>query len=389
MLSLPQMLGNVSKAYVQSPDDWARSVTDVLRDAAIYHQAGNGFYRAQCDALGVDPAAINDINDLQDLPLLPVGMFKRPDAQVLLTCSLADVETETRSSGTRGVPSVAPRNSETLTLALIGLIGTYREFFNLSGGAGLFLNPSDPEASEMGLLKDLNILNSVFDHHTYLVAGQAFDAGEALEHLRRWEGHMTRHIVSPPFLIGRLLRFLERENINVRLDPYSMIITLGGWKRHTAEAIPDEGFRERCHDLLGVRAVNVRDMYGMIESNMLAVECHLHRKHVPPWCYISIRDPGQSGKELAPGETGTIAVLDALSTSYPGFLLTDDMGEVETGTCGCGRTGQVINFRRRGQSGGLGDCPVSIERYLGSGTTAEPEVAAPQGRVTVMEGTGP
>jgi long-chain-fatty-acid---luciferin-component ligase len=376
MLSLPQMLGNVAEAHVQSRDDWARSVTGVLRDAAIYHQTLNGFYRAQCDALEVDPAAINDINDLQGLPLLPVGMFKRPDAQVLLTCSLADIETETRSSGTRGVPSVAPRNSETLTRALVGLIGTYREFFSLSGGAGLFLNPSDPEASEMGLLKDLNILDSAFDHHKYLVADQAFDASEPLEHLRRWKGHMTRHIVGPPFLINRLLRCLEQEDINVRLDPYSMIITLGGWKRHTAEAIPEEAFRERCHDLLGVHAENVRDMYGMIESNMLAVECHLHRKHVPPWCYISIRDPGQGGKELAPGETGTIAILDALSTSYPGFLLTDDMGDVETGTCGCGRTGQIINFRRRGKGGGLGHCPVSIERYLDSRTTAEAEVPA-------------
>jgi len=376
MLSLPQMLGNVSKAHAQSPEDWARSVTDVLRDAAIYHQAHNGFYRVQCDTLGVDPAAINDVNDLQDLPLLPVGLFKRPDAHVLLTCSLADVETETSSSGTRGVPSVARRNSETVTRALVGLIGTYREFFNLSGGAGLFLNPSDSEASEMGLLKDFNILNSVFDHHVYLVADQAFDAREALEHLRRWKGHMTRHIVCPPFLIERLLRFLEQEKINVRLDPYSMIITLGGWKRHTAEAIPAESFRERCHDLLGVRPGNVRDMYGMIESNMLAVECHLHRKHVPPWCYISIRDPGQIGKELAPGGTGSIAVLDSLNTSYPGFLLTDDVGDVETGTCGCGRTGQIINFRRRGQGGGLGHCPVSIERYLGSGATANDEPAA-------------
>jgi long-chain-fatty-acid---luciferin-component ligase len=376
MLSLAQMLGNVSQAHVQSPDDWAQSVTNVLRDTAIYHQAGNGFYRAQCDALGVDPAAINDINDLQDLPLLPVSMFKRPDSQVLLTCSLADVETETRSSGTHGVQSVARRNSETMTRALVGLIGTYRDFFSLSGGAGLFLNPADAEASEMGLLKDFNILNSVFDHHAYLVADQAFDARAALEQLRRWKGHMTRHIVGPPFLIGRLLRFLEQEKISARLDPYSMIITLGGWKRHTAEAIPAEAFRERCHDLLAVRPGNVRDMYGMIESNMLAVECHLHRKHVPPWCYISIRDPGQVGKELAPGGTGAIAVLDALNTSYPGFLLTDDVGDVETGTCGCGRTGQVINFRGRRQSGGLGNCPVSIERYLGSGNTANNDAPA-------------
>jgi long-chain-fatty-acid---luciferin-component ligase len=53
------------------------------------------------------------------------------------------------------------------------------------------------------------------------------------------------------------------------------------------------------------------------------------------------------------------------------------MGDVETGTCGCGRTGQIINFRRRGPGGGGSDhCPVSIERYLGSGTTAEAEAPA-------------
>ena len=124
-----------------------------------------------------------------------------------------------------------------------------------------------------------------------------------------------------------------------------------------------------------VRGTGESLLMAMIESNMLAVECHLHRKHVPPWCYISIRDPDQIGKELAPGE-GAIAVLDALNTSYPGFLLTDDVGDVETGTCGCGRTGQVINFRGRGPGGGLGHCPVSIERYLGSGTTAHDEAAA-------------
>lgn len=364
-LSLAQMLGDVSKAHAQSPDDWARSVTNVLRDAATDHRARNGFYAAQCDALGVDPGAIHGVGALQKLPLLPIAMFKRPDAQVLLTCSLSAVETETSSSGTSGVPSLARRNTETVTRALVGLTGTYREFFSLSGGAGLFLNPSDAGASEMGLLKDFNILNSVFDHHTFLDGDQTFDPREALAELQKWKGRMTRHIVGPPFLIRRFLKFLEHEKINLRLDPYSMVITLGGWKKYAAEAIPAQDFRERCRDLLAVRPANVRDMYGMVESNMLAVECHLHRKHVPPWSYVSIRDSGDVGRELAPGNAGTIAILDALNTSYPGFLLTDDVGDVETGTCGCGRTGQVLNFHRRGKGGGFGHCPVDVESYRG------------------------
>lgn len=348
MLSITQILGDVSGAHVQSPDDWARSVTHAVRDAAIHHHARNGFYRAQCEAWGVDPARMHGIGDLQDLPLVPVGMFRRPDAHLLLTCSLADVETETRADGTGTAPSIARRNHETVTRALIGLTGTYREFFSLSGGAGLFLSPSATGAPEMGMVKVINVFNGVLDHHAYLGDAGAFDPQEALEYLRRWTGRMTRHVIGPPETILRFLRFLEAERINVLLDPYSMVITLGGWKRFPDGSGPAEDFRDQCHDRLGVRRENVRDMYGSIESTMLAVQCHLHRLHVPPWCYVSVRDAEDPRREVVAGRTGVIAILDALNTSYPGFLLTDDVGEVETGTCGCGRTGQVITVRRQG-----------------------------------------
>jgi long-chain-fatty-acid---luciferin-component ligase len=374
MFSLSQILGDVSAAHHQAPDDWARSVTTVVRDAAIYHTARNGFYRAQCDAVGVDPATLHALEDLQRLPLLPVGLFKRADARVLLTCSLSKVETEARSTGTSGVSSVVRRDAETVTRALVGLTGTYREFFGLSGGAGLFLSPSSADAPENGMAKVFNILNGILDDHAYLVSDNVFDPADALEYLRKWKGLMTRHIIGPPFLVRRFLRFLELEGINVFLDPYSMVITLGGWKRYPGEAVSAEDFRDECHHRLGVSRENVRDMYGLIESDLLAVECHLHRKHVPPWCYVSIRDVHDISREVAPGQAGMIAVLDALNTSYPGFLLTDDVGEVETGTCACGRTGQVITFRHRRQGGELGRSAVSIERYLGSGpyATAQP-----------------
>jgi long-chain-fatty-acid---luciferin-component ligase len=372
MMSLSQILGDVSAAHHQSPEDWARSVTTVLREAAIHHTARNGFYRAQCDAVGADPAGVHELGDLQRLPLLPVSLFKRPDARVLLTCSLAEVETESHSTGTSGVSSVVRRNAETVTRALVGLTGTYREFFGLSGGAGLFLTPSSAEAPGNGMVRVFTILNGVLDDRAYLVRDDVFDPAEALECLRRWKGRMTRHIIGPPFLVRRFLRFLEHEGINVFLDPYSMVITLGGWKRYPGDAVSAEDFRDQCHHRLGVRRENVRDMYGLIESNLLAVECHLHRKHVPPWCHVSVRDV-HDVREAAPGRTGIIAVLDALNTSFPGFLLTDDVGDVETGTCACGRTGQVITFRHRRQGAEPGRCAVSIERYLDSGQRAAPQ----------------
>jgi long-chain-fatty-acid---luciferin-component ligase len=84
--------------------------------------------------------------------------------------------------------------------------------------------------------------------------------------------------------------------------------------------------------------------------------------------------------ELEPGKTGGIAILDALNTAYPGFLLSDDVGEVDDSDCACGRTGQTVRFRRRRQGAELGCCAVSIERYLDSNeVVAECELAEAAG----------
>lgn len=365
-MDVATMLGAPGAALRLPQPRWEAAVTAVLSESFGYHFDRNDFFRAQCDADGVTPAEVTSRADLARIPLLPVSMFKRQDAHVLMTASLADVEAEIRSTGTGGVPSVARRDTTTATRVLTGIFASYREFFALSKGAGLFLSPSTAETPEMGMVKVFNILNGVFDDHVYLVKDYAFDPEDALEYLRRWDGEMTRHIVGPPFLIHRLLRFLELEEIELKLDPESMVITLGGWKRYTGESISREEFDGKLNRYLGVSGDRIRDMYGMIESNMLAIECEHRRKHVPPWCYVSIRDVGDPARELPAGQTGGIAILDALNTSYPGFLMSEDVGEVDESACPCGRNGQTVSFRRRRQGAELGCCAVSIEKFIDS-----------------------
>lgn len=365
-MDLSQMIGAPDKAFRQGQPDWETSVVGVLSEAFALHFEHNPFFRAQCDAAEVTPGDITCRDDLARIPLLPVNMFKSPDAHTLMTASLADVELEIRSTGTGGVPSVARRDTDTVTRVSMAILGLYREFFTLSKGAGLFLCPSTAETPEMGMVKVFNLLNGIFDHHTYLVRDYAFDAEEAIEYLRRWDGEMTRHIVGPPFLVNRLLRFLELEEVELKLDPDSMVITLGGWKRYTGESIGREDFDAKLERYLGVSPDRVRDMYGMIESNLLAVECDHHRKHVPPWSYVSIRDVTDPSVELPPGKTGGIALMDALNTAYPGFLLSEDVGEVDESPCPCGRSGQTVTFRRRRQGAELGCCAVSIEKFIES-----------------------
>ncbi|GLW90129.1 hypothetical protein [Actinokineospora globicatena] len=365
-MQLATMLGAPGTAMRLPQQEWDSAVTAALVDSFTVHHVGNRFFRAQCDAVGVSPGDIRSRADLAKIPLIPVSMFKSPDAHVLLTASLNDIELDIRSTGTGGVPSVARRDTATLTRAVTGIMGTYRDLFAVSRGAGLFLCPSTAEAPEMGMVKVFNLLNGLFDDHTYLVRDYAFDPEEAVAYLNRWAGETTRHVVGPPFLVNRLLRFLELEETPLRLDPESLVITLGGWKRYTGESIGRDEFDAKVGTWLGVAPDRVRDMYGMIESNMLAVECEHHRKHVPPWCYISIRDVTDSAVELAPGQTGGIAILDATNSGYPGFLMSDDIGEVDESGCPCGRTGQTVTFRRRRQGAELGCCAVSIEKFIES-----------------------
>lgn len=379
-MDLAAMVGMPGEALRVPRAQWQHSLTEAVRVAFAYHHAGNAFYRAQCE--NVSPADIVGYADLHKIPLLPVGMFKQAGAHVLLTANLGDIETEIRSTGTSGVPSVARRDALTTTRASVGILGGYRDFFGISKGAGMFLCPSTAEVPEMGMVKVFNLMTAMLDDHRYLVREYSFDPDEALSYLRGWEGRMTRHIIGPPFIIARFMRFLELESIPLTLDPESMIIMLGGWKQYTGRSISRTEFDQKAQQFLGIEPARIRDMYGMIESDMLAIECEHHRKHVPPWCYVSIRDITDPVIELEPGKTGGIAILDALNTSYPGFLLSDDVGEVDETDCPCGRTGQTVRFRRRRHGAELGCCAVSIEKYLDScEIVTECELAETSGQV--------
>ncbi len=365
--TVDSIIGNISQSFQASLAEQAQLKVELIRQNVKFHFSANAFFHAQCLAQRLHPRDLVTVDDLARIPLTPVRTFKQANAHVLLSTPLSSIDLELRSTGTSGVPSVARRDTVTTSRAVLSLIGLYREFFDISNGVGLFLCPSPSEAPEMGMVKAFNFFCALLDDRSYLVRNYTFNPAEALEYLQNWAYKQTRHIFGPPFLINRLLQYMAAENIRMELDPNSHVITLGGWKRYTGANIGREAFDQKIQTHLGVRPANIRDMYGMIESNMLAIECEHQRKHVPPWCHVSIRDVADLSRELPPRQTGVIAILDPLSQSYPSYILSEDVGEIDAvGTCPCGRNGQVVVFRRRLQGAELGCCAVSIEKFIDS-----------------------
>ncbi len=377
-MTLAEMICELESASRLPDADRRESTARLVLRLFAYHYEVNSFYRSRCEEAGVDPGTVSTGRGLVAIPLLPVGLFKQSNAHVLMSRPLDEVELEIRSTGTSGVPSVARRDTRTTTSAALALLAQYREFFSISGGAGLFLCQSPAENPEMGLAKVFNLFCGLLDRSHYALHGYSFREDEAVAFLAREQGRSLRHVFGPPFLVNRLLDFLVKSGSELKLDEDSLVVTLGGWKRYTGTTIDERRFREKAARCLGIAPANIRDMYGLIESDMLAIECEHHNKHVPPWCHVSVRDITDPSKEVRDGVRGVIAVLSGLNTSYPAFILTEDVGIRSDGACECGRRGQMVAFSRRLKGAEVGCCAVNIEREIdaararASSATGEP-----------------
>lgn len=330
-----------------------------------HHYENNSFYRMLCEDSGVTPADIQSLDDIQKIPLIPVTSFKRPDSHLLLSTSLENIEFEMRSTGTSGIPSISRRDAETLNNCVFSIYAMYREMFAFSRGAGLFLFPSPEEMPEMGMVKVLNMLSGLFDATRCLVKRASFKPKEAIETLEKWQNIHTRHIIGPPFLIYKLVNYLKTNNIHLKLDQKTMIINLGGWKRFSGMEIPREQYNKECAEFLGIPEENIRDMYGLVESNILAIECEKQSKHVPPWVHFSLRNPKNLAEEVPQGKRGVLAIFDPTSLSYPGFIQTEDLVYLKKeNTCECGRNGQKVVYLSRVAGAEIGCCAINLEKHM-------------------------
>ncbi len=364
-VKLQDLIFNLEETFSKPEKEQEELKTNLIIENFRYHYENNAFYRASCENKGINIDSIQSFDDLIKIPLIPVKRFKDVNSHELLTKGLHEIEYEMRSTGTSGIPSVSRRDSKTVDNAILSLYAMYREFFKLSTGASLYLMPSTEDIPEMGMIKVLGMISGLTDASWYAVKGKLFKAQEALDTLGKWKNKHTRHIIGPPFLVYKFIKFLKEKDIRLQLDKGSYIINLGGWKRFTGEQISREEYNALCEEYFGIPASNIRDTYGLVECNSLAVECNLNQKHVSPWVHYSVRDLNDLSKEVALGERGVLAILDPISMSYPTFVLTEDLVYLnKESECSCGRNGQVVNYISRVRGAEIGCCAINLEKQM-------------------------
>lgn len=330
-----------------------------IRDAARFHITNNPIYARLAAAQQFDPESIQDSQDLMRIPLIPTSLFKRCN----LVSKLEGRVQHCASSGTSGEISKVPRDQPTLERFMHGLLLGAREFYPYRENRRAYiLAPKPEEAGTLWFSFVTSLLDVAFDAD-FFVENDRLQFDKVVASLVQRPRGEQPIIVSPPSLLFDLCTTIAERNILIDLEGSNpQIITGGGWKRRSNERIDREALAAMVQATLGVPPVNIRDMFNMVELNTLIYECEHRRKHAPPWLDVSVRSP-YDNSVCSSGETGIIAYLDPTPTSYPGFILSDDYGRIDTEECPCGRFGSTFVLDRRLPGIDERGCSLKMDRY--------------------------
>ena len=317
----------------------------------------------RCPAYGRMLAALNTdlcaITDYEQLPALPVRLFKEldlksvPDEEIVRTMT---------SSGTTGQRvskiyldrETAALQSKVLARIMESALGKQRLPMIIVDSAAVLQNPAMFSARGAGIRGF-----SLFGRDTVYALDEDMRLNrDALN------AFLVKHRGEPVFLFGftsiiwqHFYAELHKAGQSLQIEN-GVLLHGGGWKKLADQAVDKQKFKHALQSVCG--NIRVLDYYGMVEqTGTIYLECEHGHLHAPVWSDVLIRRP-LDFSVAAQGETGLIEVVSVLPGSYPGHaLLTEDEGRVlGEDDCPCGRLGKYFEIHgrvRRAETRGCSD----------------------------------
>jgi hypothetical protein len=335
LLSLPE--------YSLAHEEKRAVLTERLRALTRLHYQRSDSYRRILFALGRDP---DDLGSLEDVPMLPVGLFKNHTLRSIPQDQVFKVVT---SSGTTGAAvsriylDAAAARLQTRALARIMThwLGPARLPMIVVDAKSTIADRRRLHARSAGIIG----MATLGRDHLYVLDD---DMRLERDRLLAW---LEKHDGSPVLIFG--FTFMVWEYLLGAVEPGEVdlqggvLIHAGGWKKLADRAIGQQEFKDELERVTGLRRVH--NFYGMAEQiGTVFVECERGFLHAPNASDIVIRDPS-SWQVARDGEVGVAQMVSALPESYPGHsILTEDLARIEAvDTCACGRLGKAVSILGR------------------------------------------
>jgi len=323
-----------------------------------HHYEHCTIYRNVVDRVfgGFDAARVQR---LEDLPFLPVSLFKNFDLKSVPDSEVAKVLT---SSGTSGQKvsrifvdaETARAQSAVLIKVAQHFLGKDRLPMVIVDHAGVVRDRSSFSARGAGILGMAQFGIRPF---YALRDDMTLDEPGLRDYLSAASGKRILLFGFTYMVSEFFVRALESRSMRLDLSN-GVLIHSGGWKKLVDDAVSPEIFRARLAAVTGLESVI--NFYGMIEQvGGVYFENPLHQLHAPIYSEVIVRDPATL-EPLPDGEVGLIQVMSCLPTSYPGHsLLTEDLGAIRgcdiQGLAMKGRSFEVIGRVPRSEPRGCSD----------------------------------
>lgn len=369
-----------------------------------HHYKNNFLYHRICEVNGITPDSISSNNNVKKIPLLPDAFFKNyPDGKDFLNwlksiCSRSlpkpVFKTDNPShdeiidefnkkgisimftSGTSGRFSFIPRDIRSWNRVKYSAMKSVIEIMDYNPRDQVILLIPDPRQTNLTIASLFGIAYDLYDPINIHVAldmkittqflrmqrDETIGISEKLKAkalstisplvqrtsdfriihlLEQIEKTRKRvNIAGPPFWLDRILERIKKEGKSFHLSD-SQILTGGGWKAEENKRLPEDSFREKVTEILGIPQERYHDVYAMSECSSVFLSCEGHYKHIPPVIIPLVLD--ENLNQLDYDHVGRFAFLDPLSDSYPGFIITGDQVKILPHCPICNREGPVLD----------------------------------------------
>ncbi|MDD1687186.1 acyl-protein synthetase [Methanoregula sp.] len=305
---------------------------------------------------------VDDLQNLEEVPFMPVQMFKRFD---LRTCPEQAIAKILQSSGTTGgTPSRIPLDKSTamnqiraLKTILADYLGKNRKIFLVIDHEGIN-SPSMAFSARTAGVRGL----SIYAKKTFYLLKE--ENGKLVLNLPVIRDVMEKYSQDDVYAFGftyiiwtTFYEQVKKEGLRFSFKNFTLFHG-GGWKKMQDLAVSKDEFSASIAAIFGAQPENILDFYGMAEqTGIIFVDCKEGHKHVPAFSQVIIRDP-YTLQPCPPGKPGLIEVMSVLADSYyDQAVLTEDLGVlVGVDDCPCGRKGRYFRFVSRVEKAEVRGC---------------------------------
>jgi long-chain-fatty-acid---luciferin-component ligase len=371
-----------------------------------HHFENNSIYHKLCEINKITPNDINSIDDIKKIPLLPDTFFKDyPEGKGFLKWieniytgipPKPEFDKEVPShdnvihefnkkdirimftSGTSGRFSFIPRDTDSWNLLKYNAIKSFIELMDYNPKDTVILLIPDPRLTNLTIASLFGIAFDLYNSENIHIAlkntkittqflrmQRADTIGirekikaramskispivqkksdlKIINILKEKEKEGKRVVIAgPPFWLDRIMEQMKKEEKTVNLTD-SQVLTGGGWKAEEDKRTPEERFREKVQEVLGIPHERYHDVYAMSECSSVFLSCEGHYKHVPPTIIPLVFN--EELNQIEYNEFGRFAFIDPIPKSYPGFLITGDKVKLLRHCPVCNREGPVLDI---------------------------------------------